>query len=344
MEIHKYQLAPSSLVLGGYDEERCDFGQKNITKFDFADISAHPYEYLKVPSVTIRIGTANNSEILNAKLDNVLLDNATPFIWLPQMLTQQIAEVLNITLNTTSSLYSIPVRSQYKWRDQNNTLSFTIPDKSNLFQVNFTAPSYDWLQLASSPFHNFSTATWYLPIKALPHDQNTPVLGRSFFMRACLLADYERQTFSLTPQNPTWRYRKGIVPYSTGRVTINSSNTVPILAITLPIVLVLIVFMTYNLYLRQRLRRRPKKTVNSDQSSVDEDVYHKPELDGKPSLKALGEGPKEKDSNAVYEKDGTQIAETDGCPVSEIMVQSLPIELPGSLVNGVDANQQRGKG
>jgi hypothetical protein len=293
--------------------------------------------------VTVLIRTANNSEILNAKLDNVLLDNATPFIWLPQMLTQQIAEVLNIALNTTSGLYSIPARSQYKWRDKNNTLSFTIPDKSNLFQVNFTAPSYDWLQLAPSSFHN-STATWYLPIKALPPDQNTPVLGRSFFMRACLLADYERQTFSLTPQNPTWRYRKGIVPYSTTRVTIGSSNTATILAISLPIILVLIAFMTYILYLRRRRRSRPKKTVNSNQSSVNEDVYHKPELDGKPSLKALGESSKEKGSNAIYEKDGTQITETDGCPISEIMAQTLPTELQGSLVSKVDANQQRGKG
>ncbi|KAK8177422.1 aspartic peptidase domain-containing protein, partial [Phyllosticta citrichinensis] len=196
---YKSSKVYGSLTLGGYDSSRFD----NTTKVEGA-FTEDPAQDFTVSLVSI---TTPIFDLLTAQPTTAVIDSTLPYFYFPQDLCDKFSQNLGLTWNKTAGLYLLT-------EEQKNNLSTAVANMTFVLRsfstqsgnsplVPFVFPISAFLLNASlneiSP--KLSGWSWYFPLK--PAAANTsPTLGRAFLQEAYVVADYERNRFSISPV--TW--------------------------------------------------------------------------------------------------------------------------------------------
>jgi hypothetical protein len=180
-----------SLVLGGYDSSR--FEANNITFAFAADFSRDLTVYLR----SIAYDTLGSSLLLTESTP-VFINSLVSHMWLPVEVCQRFEEAFNLTWNETAQLYLVDDETHTRLSKLNPSFTFTLghegSDSTNS-TVDITRPYAAFDLTGSPPFIDPSSR--YFPLKRADRaDQYT--LGRVFLQGAYVVADYERQNFTVS--------------------------------------------------------------------------------------------------------------------------------------------------
>ena len=178
-----------SLTLGGYDETRMD--RNNVTFAFGADISLD----LLVNLRSITYDTVGSAPLLANGIE-IFIDSLVSQIWLPLEACRAFEQQFKLTWNDTSELYLLSNESHANLLAQNPVFTFKIGQSgtSGGPSVDVVLP-YAAFDLEVSPPHVNETMR-YFPLKRAQNNTQY-ILGRTFLQEAYVVADYERQNFSV---------------------------------------------------------------------------------------------------------------------------------------------------
>jgi hypothetical protein len=129
-----------------------------------------------------------------------MLDSTVPYFYLPQSICEAFESAFGLKWNTTSELYTLSGSQHAALTKLNPSITFTlapdIPATAVDQSVDITLPYSAFDLNISWPYTNASTA--YFPLKRA-RNETQYTLGRAFFQEAYVIADYERQNFSVWP-------------------------------------------------------------------------------------------------------------------------------------------------
>jgi hypothetical protein len=187
-QVQNSKNAFGSLTLGGYDASRFE---PHDTKFGFgADISRDLL--VGVHSISSNGSAFAQDPILS------FLDAGTPHIWLPKEDCDRFATQFGLSYSDHLDLYvwnSTQYQQTAQWND--TKIDFVLgADLTGGSTVNISIPFTDFDLVLTSDYPGVNESTHYFPIRrAANNTQYT--LGRAFLQHAYLIADYERQEFSV---------------------------------------------------------------------------------------------------------------------------------------------------
>lgn len=179
-----------SLTLGGYDTTR--FVANNATFAFGADFSRD----LLVGLHTISYDTDGSTPLLATSID-VFIDSMVTQLWLPTEVCQAFEQAFNLIWHETASLYLISEDTHNSLLAQNPSFIFTIGASGGIpgDTVNISLPYAAFDLNVSKPMAGAPSR--YFPLKrAENYTQYT--LGRVFLQEAYVVADYDRQNFSVS--------------------------------------------------------------------------------------------------------------------------------------------------
>jgi hypothetical protein len=191
-----------SLVLGGYDAAR--FTKPSSTSPDltfpfYTDIARDLL--VGISSIETSNSTSSTSSTKLLK-DGIFafIDSTIPHLWLPESVCEAFESAFGIVWNSTTELYMLS-STQHSTLSKLNpsitiTLSPTIPASSTDKTVSINLPYSAFNLNLSWPYSEQSR--YYFPLKRATNDTQY-TLGRAFLQEAYLIADYERNNFSVWP-------------------------------------------------------------------------------------------------------------------------------------------------
>ncbi|KAL9617376.1 MAG: hypothetical protein Q9160_007826 [Pyrenula sp. 1 TL-2023] len=215
-----------SLTLGGYDASR--FTETNAS-FPFAgDVSRD----LVVALQSISVDGLDDSSIAISLLPDPILtfiDAGVPQIWLPRSACEVFEKTFGLTYDPLTSLYLVNSTTHDALLSRNATLTFKLgadtSGPSNV-AIQFPYAAFD-LQLTSD-YPGINETTHYFPIRRAANDTQY-TLGRTFLQQAYIVADYERNSFSVNPciftDNAKQDLRSILPPDASDANSNSSSNT-----------------------------------------------------------------------------------------------------------------------
>lgn len=183
-----YQEPPvlGSLTLGGYDTTRF---KANDVMFAFgADFSRD----LLVKLQSITYDTIGSSPLLATGID-ILIDSMVTNIYLPVNVCQAFELAFNLTWNATAELYLLNGATHDALLAQNPNITFTLGNGSSTVDIILPYAAFDLN--VSQPLVDEEAR--YFPLKQAQNSSQY-TLGRAFFQEAYVIADYGRQSFSVS--------------------------------------------------------------------------------------------------------------------------------------------------
>jgi hypothetical protein len=191
-----------SLVLGGYDTSRftVQSGSSPDLTFPFyTDIARD----LLVGISSIETSNTTSSTSSTKLLEDgifAFIDSTVPHLWLPESVCEAFESAFGLVWNTTSELYTLNSTQHETLSELNPSVTFTLapvlPPKSNDQTVSISFP-YSAFSLNLSWPHA-ETSSYYFPLKRATNETQY-TLGRAFLQEAYIIADYERNNFSVWP-------------------------------------------------------------------------------------------------------------------------------------------------
>ncbi|KAK5136542.1 hypothetical protein LTR08_002886 [Meristemomyces frigidus] len=181
-----------SLVLGGYDESR--FEPTNLTFPFYTDISRD----LLVNVQAITTGSDATNLLPDGSIP-VFIDSTVPTIWLPESACTAFEDAFNLTWSTDYSRYLVNSTQHATLLSNDRSVTFTLgPNVTGGDTVDIILPygAFD-LQVEFPIVENPNTSYYFPLMRAANETQYT--LGRAFLQAAYLIADYERQNFTVAP-------------------------------------------------------------------------------------------------------------------------------------------------
>ena len=194
-------------MLGGYDESR-------FTKPSSTDPSLTFPFYIDVArDLLVGISAITSSNTTSSTSETKLLntgifafvDSTIPHLWLPESVCSAFEDAFGLTWDTDTELYKLTLEQHNALVALNPTITFdlspTIPPKANDKSVSIAMPYSAFDLNVTWPFGNGQYAnesTYYFPLKRAANETQY-TLGRAFLQEAYLIADYERQNFSIWP-------------------------------------------------------------------------------------------------------------------------------------------------
>ena len=181
-----------SLTLGGYDANR--FAPNDVS-FDFyPDISRDLSVYLQ----SISTDKGSPSDLLPDGSISIFIDSTVPEIWLPESACSAFEEAFGLEYDTDSKRYLITSSQREQLLNQNAKIAFTIgPSQTGGKTVDITLPYQAFDLQVSFPIVVNPNTSYYFPLQRAANDTQY-TLGRTFLQEAYLIADYERQNFSVS--------------------------------------------------------------------------------------------------------------------------------------------------
>jgi hypothetical protein len=180
-----------SLVLGGYDSSR--FEANNVSFAFAADFSRDLTVYLQ----SIAYDTLGSSLLLTESTP-VFINSLVSHMWLPIEVCQRFEEAFNLTWNEAAQLYLVNDETHTRLSKLNPSFTFTLghADSNDTdATIDIILPYAAFDLTGSPPFVDPSSK--YFPLKRADRaDQYT--LGRVFLQGAYVIADYERQNFTVS--------------------------------------------------------------------------------------------------------------------------------------------------
>jgi hypothetical protein len=187
-----YSKVLGSLTLGGYDASRID-GAGTI--FPFASDDSKPLQ-VGVTQITAR-NTLLGVTTLYSTGYFALVDSTVPHIWMPKAACDNFAANFGLNYDNQTDLYLINDTMHTKLQQLNPTIIFKISPETTDggASTNIVLPYASFDLQASYPYYTNSTR--YFPIRRAANDTQY-ILGRTFLQEAYLIADYERNNFTIT--------------------------------------------------------------------------------------------------------------------------------------------------
>ncbi|KAH0385488.1 acid protease, partial [Aureobasidium melanogenum] len=189
---YRYSKVLGSLTLGGYDASRMN---GNGTVFPFASDDSRPLQ------VGVTQITARNTLLGTATLYSTgyfsLVDSTLPHIWMPQAACDNFASNFGLNYDNQTDLYLINDTIHTKLQQLNPTIIFQLSPETTDGgpSTNIVLPYSAFDLQASYPY--YTNGTRYFPIRRAANNTQY-VLGRTFLQEAYLIADYERNNFTIT--------------------------------------------------------------------------------------------------------------------------------------------------
>ncbi|KAK3691728.1 hypothetical protein LTR37_018456 [Vermiconidia calcicola] len=182
-----------SLTLGGYDQNR--FIPTDVTFPFYEDISRD----LSVNLHAIATSKGTPSNLLPDGSISIFIDSTVPELWLPESACAAFEEAFGIQYDNDLNRYTISSSTRQRLLTQDAEITLMIgPEVNGGETVDITLPysAFD-LQLGFPIISVNSSSRYYFPLqRATNSTQYT--LGRTFLQEAYLIADYERQNFSVS--------------------------------------------------------------------------------------------------------------------------------------------------
>ncbi|KAK5720172.1 hypothetical protein LTR15_007445 [Elasticomyces elasticus] len=199
--------APASLTLGGYDMNRID--TSNLT-FDMQGDSEFQVAVLSIAGENT-LGGADLELFSDATL--LSIDSTEPFISLPDDACQAFVNNFGLTYDNNTDLFLINDSMRQTMLSNNPTITFKLglnTSSSNTEVLNITLPYAAFDLQASYPL--YQNATNYFPIRRVVGYYPTYTMGRTFLQEAYLVADYERNLFTVAQATFTNMDQQHLVP------------------------------------------------------------------------------------------------------------------------------------
>jgi hypothetical protein len=316
--------APSSLVIGGFDENRCNFSRTDQARFKFSR-RQRPYDHFRIPNMQIQFNASDIPQPLNFSLQDVLIDTATPFIWLPSDIYNSIQESMGVISNTSFGVNFLPINNTNvnTWKGHQLKINFIIPSALSTSQAPsiISADPADWWKKITPPFTDTGISAKTVPIAMLPNNQTTPVLGLSFFTYACMLANYDDETFAITSQGLRYDGATKIKSISENFAQKPPKASSKILAIAISLsVLVVLVIGLVGCLIRKRTINKQKQTGAEAQAQAQA---------AKRSVVTELESPTYVKLEVAEKDSQGAIFEIGGSSISEMQANGIPVEIDG---------------
>ena len=178
-----------SLVLGGYDESR--FTPNNVTFAFAADFSRD----LTVNLRSISYDTLGSSLLLTESIP-IFINSLVTHMWLPEKVCQRFEQAFNLTWNDAAQLYLLDEEAHERLSGLNPTFTLTLGHEEAGGDTVEIALPYGAFDLSgTAPFTD--PPSKYFPLKRA-EQANQYTLGRVFLQGAYIVADHERQSFSVS--------------------------------------------------------------------------------------------------------------------------------------------------
>jgi hypothetical protein len=183
-----------SLTLGGYDAARLD--NSIGASFPFYEDDSRSLS-LGIQSIQTSgtFNASNSTQYLMRSPIFSFIDSTIPHIWLPRDVCDSFETNFGLTYDNRTGFYLVNDTIHDRLKEMNPTLSFALGnnnDPSKLLNIKLPYAALD-LQ-AQWPI--FNKTTNYFPIRRADNDTQY-TLGRTFLQEAYVIADYERQNFSV---------------------------------------------------------------------------------------------------------------------------------------------------
>ncbi|EKD17431.1 uncharacterized protein L3040_005033 [Drepanopeziza brunnea f. sp. 'multigermtubi'] len=195
----------ASLTLGGFDLNRFINHDTNF------NLNAAKQLLTSINKITVSSSQASNNWTAPVQLlsttDQVsaVFDSSTPFLWLPPSVCERFATALGLSYNTSLNLYTFDDNPSQHDVLAASQLSFTFTFADMLSApstVDITLP-YDAFDLQlkypaipGTGFGDPDATKYYFPLRQAENEAQYTI-GRAFLQEAYLIADYERNTFSI---------------------------------------------------------------------------------------------------------------------------------------------------
>lgn len=187
-----YSKVLGSLTLGGYDASRMD---GNGIICPFASDDSKPLQ-VGVTQITARNTLLGTATLYSTGYFSVV-DSTVPHIWMPQAACDNFASNFGLNYDNETDLYLINDTIHTKLQQLNPTIIFQLSpqttDGGSSTNIVLEYAAFD-LQ-ASYPYYTNSTR--YFPIRRAANNTQY-ILGRTFLQEAYVIADYERNNFTIT--------------------------------------------------------------------------------------------------------------------------------------------------
>ena len=183
-----------SLTLGGYDESRYS-ATKNLTIPFGSDISRDLLVNLR--GITTDAGSPSN--LLPDGNIQIFLDSSVSQLWLPESACTAFEEAFGITWNSDYNFYVVNDTLHETLLATNANVTFTLATAASggeTMDIVFPYGAFD-LTLEFPNIMNPNTSNYFPLKRAANSTQYT--LGRTFFQEAYVIADYDRQNFTIAP-------------------------------------------------------------------------------------------------------------------------------------------------
>lgn len=183
-----------SLTLGGYDESRYS-PTKNLTIPFGSDISRDLLVNLR--AITTDAGSPSN--LLPDGNIQIFLDSTVSQLWLPESACTAFEEAFGLTYDSDFNFYLVNDTLHESLLSTNANVTFTLATAASggqTMDIVFPYGAFD-LTLEFPNIMNPNTSN-YFPLKRASNSTQY-TLGRTFFQEAYLIADYDRQNFTIAP-------------------------------------------------------------------------------------------------------------------------------------------------
>lgn len=178
----------ASLTLGGYD---ASLFEPNDLTIDFDQQGASD---LTVNINTITVSSRNGHTTLSSNSFPAFIDSTIPYLYLPIEVCTAFEAAFGITYDNSSGLYLVNDTLHAQLLEQNANVTFALTNMTGNTIIDIVLP-YQAFDLAVE-WPLVETTSRYFPLKRAANNSQT-TLGRAFLQEAYLIADYERNNFSI---------------------------------------------------------------------------------------------------------------------------------------------------
>ncbi|KAK4554149.1 hypothetical protein LTR86_008676 [Recurvomyces mirabilis] len=191
---HYRNQSPASLTLGGYDTSR--FTPSYISFSMDADNSRPLQVGVQGAIAEGALGGAGVN--LWQTPTYHFIDSTLPHIWLPSDTCDAFVAAFGLTYDNTTDLFLINSTMRQKWLNDRPTVTFVLANTTVVGGPTQTIelPYAAFDMQASYPY--YQNATNYFPIRRAANDSQYTI-GRAFLQEAYLIADHERNNFTVAP-------------------------------------------------------------------------------------------------------------------------------------------------
>ncbi|KAK3068270.1 hypothetical protein LTR53_014299 [Teratosphaeriaceae sp. CCFEE 6253] len=188
---HYRDQAHASLTLGGYDTNR--FETSNMT-FEMDSDNSRPLQ-VAIQSI-IGENTLGGAGIQLLPTETYhFIDSTVPHIWLPEDAIQAFVDNFGLTYDNDTDLFLINDTMRQTMLNNNPGVTFVLgASKYSSDTINIELPYAAFDMQASYPF--YQNATNYFPIRRAANSSQC-TMGRTFLQEAYLIADFDRNNFTV---------------------------------------------------------------------------------------------------------------------------------------------------